>query len=207
MDEARLLIGLTGSIGAGKSTVAAIIEQHYPVLNTDRIARDIMEHDDAVRDALTEEFGVQAYLSDGSLNRTFLAELVFEDEKKLAMVNSIVHPPTVLEVRRLAREFHAEGRRLVFVESALIYEAGLDEEFDYIVAVISDMETALLRIMKRDDLTERHVRRRMRLQLPPEEKAELADFTIRNNSTLEALEKSTNVILSILSRLQPRPSE
>ena len=207
MAEAQLIIGLTGSIGAGKSTVAAIIEKQYPVLNTDRIARDIMEHDDAVRDALTEEFGIQAYLSDGSLNRTFVAELVFEDEKKLTTVNSIVHPPTVLEVRRLAAEHHAKGKRLVFVESALIYEAALDTEFDYIVAVISDMETVLRRIMKRDDLTERSVRRRMRLQLPPEEKAELADFTIRNNSSLEALEKSTNAILSILSRLQPRPSE
>lgn len=207
MAEAQLLIGLTGSIGAGKSTVAEIIEKQYPVLNTDRIARDIMEHDDAVRGALTEQFGVQAYLSDGSLNRTFLAELVFEDEKKLTTVNNIVHPPTVHAVRRLAAEHHAEGRRLVFVESALIYEAGLDGEFDYIVAVISDMETSLRRIMKRDDLTERSVRRRMRLQLPPEEKAELADFTIRNNSTREALERSTNAILSIISCLQPRPSE
>ena len=142
MAEAQLLIGLTGSIGAGKSTVAAIIEKQFPVLNTDRIARDIMEQDDAVRDALTEEFGIQAYLSDGSLNRTFIAELVFEDEKKLSTVNGIVHPPTVLEVRRRAAEHHAEGHRLVFVESALIYEAGLDGEFDYIVAVISDMESS-----------------------------------------------------------------
>ncbi|MCB2204282.1 dephospho-CoA kinase [bacterium] len=201
-----LLIGLTGSIGAGKSTVASIIEEQYPVLNTDRIARDIMEQDDAVRDAIIDRFGMQAYLSDASIDRRFLAELVFEDAKKLADLNAIVHPPTVDAVNARAAELHAEGKRMVFVESALIFEAGLDEQFAFIVAVIADVQIARERVMKRDNVDAAAVERRMRVQLPPEEKADLADFVIRNNGSEEDLRRSTNAILTILNSLGTRPA-
>ncbi len=202
----RLLIGLTGSIGAGKSAVATLIEQRFPVLYTDRIARDIMEQDGAVRDAITERFGIQAYLSDGAVDRRFLAELVFEDAKKLAALNAIVHPPTVEAVDRKAAELHDDGHRMVFVESALIFEAELEEQFDYIVAVIADVQIATERIMQRDGVNAAAVERRMRAQLPPEEKADLADFTIRNNGSMEDLERSTGAILTILNSLGSRPA-
>jgi dephospho-CoA kinase len=200
-----LLVGLTGSIGSGKSTVASLIEERYPVLYTDRIARDIMEADGVVRDAITERFGVQAYLSDGAVNAKFLAELVFEDDVKLDLLNEIVHPPTVEFVNDAAAKMHADGHRMVFVESALIFEAELEEQFDFIVAVISDMQIAMDRIMKRDGVDREAVERRMRAQLPPEEKSDLADFTIRNNGSLEDLKKSTAAILTILNSLRSRP--
>ena len=204
-DAPGLLVGLTGSIGAGKSTVASIIEERYPVLYTDRIARDIMERDDAVRSALIERFGVQAYLSDGSIDRRWLAELVFEDASKLAALNDIVHPPTVEEVNNRAAELHAAGHRMVFVESALIFEAELEEQFDFIVAVVADVQKATARIIERDAVDAAAVERRMRTQLPPEEKADLADFTIRNNGNLEDLRRSTTAILTILNSLRVRP--
>lgn len=202
----QLLVGLTGSIGAGKSTVASLIEKRYPVLYTDRIARDIMEQDDAVREAITERFGVQAYLSDGAVDRRFLAELVFEDAVKLAALNEIVHPPTVEAVNKSAAELHEQGHRMVFVESALIFEAELEAQFDYIVAVIADVQVATRRIMQRDSVDASAVERRMRVQLPPEEKADLADFTIRNNGSREDLERSTGAILTILNSLGSRPA-
>lgn len=204
MAEQPLLIGLTGSIGAGKSTVADIIAEEYPVLTADRIARDIMEQNDAVRSALIEDFGVQTYLSDGSLNRDFLAEIVFDDPQKLETLNSIVHPPTIERIMGQAAALHADGARIVFIESALVFEAGTQDLYDYVIAVISPVDKAVERIMERDDISESDVRRRMRSQLPPEEKAERADFTIRNNGTLEDLRQSTAGVISIVTRLGGR---
>ncbi len=202
-----LLIGLTGSIGAGKSTVAEIIRESYPVLDTDRIARDLMESDEAVRSALIERFGVQTYLSDGSLDRQFLASLVFDDAAKLRALNEIVHPPTMKSVRDLAQGLHTEGKRIVFVESAIIFEVGLEESFDYTVAVVAETELTIERIMERDSSDRDAALSRLRHQLPPEEKSGLADFTIRNNGTLDQLKKATSSIVLILSRLGKRQPE
>lgn len=202
-----LLIGLTGSIGAGKSTVADIIREQYPVLDTDRIARDIMESDDAVRNSLTGCFGPSVFLADGTLDRHSLATTVFADPKQLEKLNAIVHPPTILRIRETAASLHAEGNRLVFVESALVFEAGIEEEFDYTVAVVAETEVSLERIMQRDGIDREAATLRLQRQLPPEEKARLADFTIRNNSGPDELRRATSIILLILSRLGKRPTE
>ncbi|MFA6232956.1 MAG: dephospho-CoA kinase [Bacteroidota bacterium] len=199
-----ILIGLTGSIGAGKSTVAALIREEYPVLDTDRIARELMESDETIRTALTERFGVQTFISDGTLDRHFLASLVFDDTAKLRALNDIVHPPTMTRVQQLAEALHAENIRLVFVESAIIFEVGLEDAFDYTVAVVADTELTIQRIMERDASDREAAISRLRHQLPPEEKSGLADFTIRNNGTLEQLKKATEAIVLILSRLGKR---
>jgi len=94
---------------------------------------------------------------------------------------------------------------MVFVESALIFEAELEEQFDFIVAVIADVQIAMERVVKRDGADRASVERRMRAQLPPEEKSDLADFTIRNNGSMEDLQKSTAAILTILNSLRSRP--
>lgn len=201
-----LLIGLTGGIGSGKSTVASIIERTHPVLYTDRIARELMQHNEALREAVVERFGVQAYLSDGSLDRRWLAEVVFGDSRALAELNAIVHPPTLEFVRLEAARLFAGGARMVIVESALIFEAELEEDFDYTVCVLADFDSTVQRLLQRDGTTREQVLERMRHQLPPEEKAGLADFTIHNSGSLDELEQSTRLILGILAALKPRRS-
>ena len=201
-----LLIGLTGGIGSGKSTVASIIERTHPVLYTDRIARELMQHNEALREAVVERFGVQAYLSDGSLDRRWLAEVVFGDSRALAELNAIVHPPTLEFVRGEAARLFAGGARVVIVESALIFEAELEEDFDYTVCVLADFDSTVQRLLQRDGTTREQVLERMRHQLPPEEKAGLADFTIHNSGSLDDLEQSTRLILGILAALKPRRS-
>ncbi|MBR9977345.1 MAG: dephospho-CoA kinase [Bacteroidetes bacterium] len=201
-----LLIGLTGSIGAGKSTVAEIIRKKYPVLDTDRIAREIMEQDEAIRDALVERFGVQIYLSDGSLDRHVLSSIAFGDEDNLRALNQIVHPPTIQRVLDNAAKLSEEGHRLIFVESALIFEAEIEEMFDYTIAVSAEIERILQRMTERDGIERERVLARLRYQLPPEEKANLADFVIRNNGDMSDLRAATTAIISILSHLGKRRS-
>ncbi|MBN1447203.1 MAG: dephospho-CoA kinase [Bacteroidetes bacterium] len=204
MQKPSLLIGLTGSIGAGKSTAARIIAEQFPVLSSDRIARDIMEQDDGVRSLLIDVFGVQVFLSNGDLDTRFLAEIVFHDDAKLRMLNDIVHPPAIKSILGEAAALHDEGHHIVFVESALIYETDIEHLFDYVVAIISGSEETISRIMQRDKVDEKEVRRRMRHQLPPEEKADRADFTVRNNGTLDDLRRSVTALLSVLAKLSPR---
>jgi dephospho-CoA kinase len=199
-----LFIGLTGGIGSGKSTVAVHIAQRHPVLYADTIARECMLNDEQVRADLTQLFGQQVYLSDGSLDRGWLAEVVFNDGDKLAKLNAIVHPPTHERILAASERLFSEGARMVFVESALIYEARLDEDFDYVLSVLSDPEIAVQRITERDGVTAASVRDRMRHQLAPEEKADLADFTIRNNGTVEELLRAADIILMMLTALRRR---
>lgn len=201
-----LLIGLTGSIGAGKSTVAGIIREKYPVLDTDLIAREIMEHDEAIRDALVERFGVQTYFSDGSLDRQFLSSIAFGDEDNLQALNQIVHPPTIQQVLEKASKLAEEGHRLIFVESALIFEAEIEDMFDYTIAVSAETEHIIQRISARDGIERDRVLVRLRHQLPPEEKTNLADFVIRNNGDVSDLRAATTAIISILSHLGKRSS-
>ncbi|MDX9757936.1 MAG: dephospho-CoA kinase [Bacteroidota bacterium] len=201
-----LLIGLTGSIGAGKSTAAEMIRQHHPVLDADSIARAIMDEDAAVRAALVAAFGPRILHPDGTIDRRTLADTVFSSETQLARLNAIVHPPTIARIRTMAADRHIAGHRLVFVESALIFEAGIEEEFDYTVAVLSDTDTAITRVMARDACDRETAEARMRNQLPPEHKAALADFTIRNDKGIDELRTATTTILLILTRLGKRPT-
>jgi dephospho-CoA kinase len=108
------------------------------------------------------------------------------------------------QVRQLSEELHAAGNRLVFVESAIIFEVGIEYVFDYTVAVVAETELVIERIIERDRSDRQAALSRLRHQLPPEEKSGLADFTIRNNGSLEQLQKATTSIVLILSRLGKR---
>ncbi len=201
-----LFVGLTGGIGSGKSTVASFFEERHPVLYADRIARECMEHDEQLRTDLIQLFGIQVFLSDGSLDRRWLAEVVFNNAHKLTSLNAVVHPPTHQRILDSAERLFTEGASMVFVESALIYEARLEDDFDYVVSVLSDPEVAVSRIAARDGSDPAAVRSRMQHQIAPEEKSALADFTIRNTGSLDDLRRSSDLILTILSTLRPRRS-
>ncbi|MCB0750489.1 MAG: dephospho-CoA kinase, partial [Ignavibacteriae bacterium] len=141
----KLAIGITGGIGSGKSTVAQIYEDEgFIVLKADIIAKELMLKDSNIIAKIKNEFGEEAYL-DEKINSKFLAKKVFNDPHKLQRLNSIVHPAVIQFVSDQIKEYQII-HNLIFVEAALIYEAKMEELFDYILMVSADEEIRISRI-------------------------------------------------------------
>ncbi|MCL5990795.1 MAG: dephospho-CoA kinase [Bacteroidetes bacterium] len=215
MDETQvgtIVIGITGGIGCGKTTVTNFIsELGYIVISTDEKAKELMVSDFNIKNKIFRAFGSESYNSDGSLNSQFISDLVFgktsEHKKNLALLNSIVHPPVIDYIIEEVQKYEEKGEPLVFIESALIYEAELEEGFDYVIVVDSREENAIKRITKRTGMTEELARLRMKLQNSQQEKTSLADFVIENNGTIEDLKKSVTTLMNILKNLKKKVDE
>lgn len=204
VNDNTVLVGLTGSIGAGKSTVADLFEAAgIPVLRADLIARELMESDPEMRGEIVATFGEEAY-REGGLDRAWLARQVFGDRDKLARLNAIVHPRTIAAQGVRARRLFDEGHRVVACEAALIFETGGEGRFDYIVVVDADPEIRLARAAGRDGSSIEQVRARDAMQMSAQHKVERADFVIRNNDGLDQLRSSTGFIIGLLKALPPR---
>jgi len=193
-------IGITGGIGTGKSHVSKIIEKNgYVVLNADNIAKQIMFEDESVKELIISEFGEKSYCDD-KLNTIYIASKAFSSVQSINILNSIVHPPMVEKINELMN-IELKKSKIVFVEAALIYEAEVDGILDYVLLVTSNENSRIERIKKRDNLSEIEIRKRMQFQIPENEKENLADFTIKNNSTLLDLEMKTKMFLSIFQTM------
>ena len=196
----KLKIGITGGIGSGKSIVSDFIEsQDYTVLRADPIAKDLMQNDESIKNRLIKTFGEQSY-SNGKLNTKFLAENVFYDKAKLDKITSIIHPPTLKFLDRQSNEI-LKTTYLVFIESALVYEAKFEDMFDYVVLVYANEKTRIERTINRDKIPSEQIKRRMQFQLLDENKKDSADFVIENNSTIEELKLRTKFVLNLLTSL------
>lgn len=204
VNDNTVLVGLTGSIGAGKSTVADLFEEAgIPVLRADRIARELMTSDPEMRAEIVEAFGPAAY-RDGELDRSWLAQQVFNDRQKLETLNAIVHPRTIAAQGVRARQLFDEGTRVVACEAALIFETGGENRFDYIVVVDAEPEIRYQRAAGRDSAAIEQIRQRDAMQMSAQHKVERADFVIRNNDGLEQLRTSASFVISLLKALPPR---
>ncbi len=208
MEENRkktLCIGITGGFASGKTSAAKIIEeQGYPVIYTDELAKTLMMNNEKIKKRIINKFGAQVYNADGSLNTIFLADMVFgrseESHKNLQRLNVIVHPAVIDEMMTQVAHYEKIGEPLVFVESALIYEMGLDEGFDYVISVYSDEEIIIKRAAERG-FTSEQVKQRNAEQISPKQKSAWAEFSINNNGTLEELRRSTLSLLNIIKEL------
>lgn len=206
------VIGITGTIGSGKSEVAKIIRNMgYKVLSSDVIAKELMVKNKKLMSKLQEEFGEKVYNDDGSLNKEYLASEVFGRDKKSKekreKLNSITHPFVIDELIKKVEEYTKEGEDMVFNESALIFEAGMDEGYDYIINVDAPKKVSVKRITERSGISEEEVLQRMKSQFSAEEKKRLADFTIDNSGSLEKLEESAKFTVELVKDLPPKDFE
>ena len=173
-----IIIGLTGGIGSGKSTVAKIFAQlGIPVLDADATAKAIMNEDRSVKTKLIELFGEDAY-KENQLNRPYIAQLVFEDAFKLQQLNAIVHPITIQYAKDWASKQTAP---YVIKEAALFFESGSSEGVEKIIGVTAPKHIRIQRVMQRDQITREDVIKRMEHQLEDSLKMKLCDWVIQND--------------------------
>jgi dephospho-CoA kinase len=197
-----LKIGVTGGIGSGKSTVCSIFARlGVPVLSADTVAKELSIADPAIRKRLVALLGETAYLTDGSLNRSFIASKIFTDRSMQRKVEAVIHPRVEREIQRQTKALALRGEPIVLVEAALIYEAGLDKELDAVIVVHADESQRVSRVQTRDGVPERDVRSRMTAQLDAAIKLEQADYIIYNNGTREELESNVQFLYRIFTQL------
>jgi dephospho-CoA kinase len=174
-----LKIGITGGIGAGKSTVASIFKVlGVPVFDADATAKNILNTDPILREQVIAAFGSETY-KNGLLDRKYLATLVFNNPDQLAKLNALVHPATIAAAEQWASHF--TSRPYIIKEAALLFEAGTNEGLDYIIGVTAPEELRIARVMARDQVTREEVLGRMQHQLNDTEKMRRCDFVIDNN--------------------------
>lgn len=195
-----LVLGLTGNIGTGKSFVSHIFASlGAKVLDADSIAKEISNTDPIVIQQIKAYFGEHIYTSEGTLRRKKLGQIVFSEPEKLKILNQIVHPATIQKIRSEIQYYKKlKNHSLLIVESAIIFETGLEKEFDLVAVVSASPERIVERLRKRDHLSQQEIENRMKSQLDPAKKEELADIVIDNNTDIEDLsQKITNLFFRL----------
>jgi len=180
MSKSRpLLVGITGGIGSGKSTVCKLFSLlGVPVYTADDRAKWLMNHDSPLKEKILAAFGSESYLSNGELNRAYLAASVFSNPEKVSALNALVHPA----VRKDFMDWVSQKTAPYLIkEAALLFETGAAKELDCVINVSSPLRVRMARVLLRDpQRTEEQVNQIIDQQLPDEEKNERADFSIKN---------------------------
>jgi dephospho-CoA kinase len=196
----KFKVAVTGSIGSGKSTFCNFItEAGFNVIKADDISKKILKEDEDVRKKVIKEFGKESFINK-EINKKFLAEKIFSDPVNVARINSVLHPEVKREVEQLIQE-ELKKNDLVFVEAALIYEAEMENMFDYVVLITAVSSVREKRIVTSGKLNNEEFRKRDENQIKDEEKKKRADFIFENNGNTKELKQKANLLIKILEGL------
>tara|TARA_B110001452_G_scaffold107224_2_gene88840 strand:+ start:2017 stop:2610 length:594 start_codon:yes stop_codon:yes gene_type:complete len=196
-----LKIGLTGGIGSGKSSVS----QHFKkwgahIFDADTVAKNILNNNEIAQNEVISEFGTDVLGANGRIDKSKLSRIVFQDEDNQLTLNTIIHPYVFTEIDKDFDLTLSKGENDIFVvDAALIYESGADTHMDYVIVVISHLGLRVERVLARGDLSRDEFLKRVELQWSDEEKVQMADFIILNNSSednlLEEAKKTYDLLL------------
>jgi len=202
-----LLVGLTGSIATGKSTVSRMFAHlGARVVDADLLAREVVMPGQPAYVRIVEEFGRQVVQEDGSLDRKALGAVVFADAAKRRRLEEITHPAIGARQQRILSVLDEEAfEGVVIWDAALLFEGGGTAKMDRVVVVYADPETERRRLMERDGLSDADARARIGSQMPVAEKAKLADHVIDNSDTREETERQVRAVYgALLAELKAR---
>jgi dephospho-CoA kinase len=198
-----ILVGLTGGVATGKSTVAKMFKQYGAVvINADQLARDVVKPGKPAWRAIVTLFGKTVLNPDRSLDRQALGSIVFRNRTKRRQLERIIHPRVAREQQRLvSRIAKRKPHAVVIYEVPLLFEAGVDKRVDEIIVVTADRETQIVRLTKRNGLSRAEALRRIRSQMPLAKKIQQADHVLNGTLPRPSLHKHVGQLLKSLRLL------
>ena len=181
-----MIIGLTGGIASGKSTVSKMLgELGLPIVDADIIARQVVERGEDAYQKIVKQFGEDILTDEGNIDRKKLGAIIFANSEKRKLLNEIVHPAVRAEMKRQIDKHSSEGHERIVLDIPLLFESNLQSMVDKIIVVYIPKELQLQRLMKRDGSTEEEALQRIQSQMPIEEKKSLADAVLHNSGSIE----------------------
>ncbi len=193
------VFGLTGNIGSGKSTVARILrEAGIPVLDADRISREVTAPGGPAYGAVVREFGKGIVRPDGTIDRKRLGEIVFADPSLRARLEAITHPAIFDAMKNTLADLSAKGHPAAAVEATLIHESGRKGLFDAVISVTCDRETAISRLAGRRGISRTQAELRLGAQMDAGQKAGASDYVVDNSGTLDETRRQVVALARVL---------
>lgn len=201
-----MVIGLTGGIGTGKSTVSQILKDRgFPVIDLDVISHEVIEFSSVV-EKIVQNFGREVLDEDEAGNCTIsrekLGKIIFSDKKKRLALNSIMHPEILKVMHKKILECKSEKNKIIFVEVQLLFEVQWEKEFDYILLVATKRDMQVRRVLERDKRSEEEAWNIINSQMSLDEKREKSDFVIENDGNMDDLNKKVDKFLKSLEQQQ-----
>ena len=199
-----MVIGLTGGIGTGKSTVSQILKDRgFPVIDLDVISHEVIEFSSVV-EKIVQNFGREVLDEDEAGNCTIsrekLGKIIFSDKKKRLALNSIMHPEILKVMHKKILECKSEKNKIIFVEVQLLFEVQWEKEFDYILLVAAKRDMQVRRVLERDKRSEEEALNIINSQMSLDEKREKSDFVIENDGNMDDLNKKVDKFLKSLEQ-------
>jgi dephospho-CoA kinase len=196
-----MVIAVTGAIASGKSTVSRLLSQRgFPVIDTDVLARQAVEPGEPALKRLVQALGRGILRADMGLDRAALLDLMLSDRDSRRLVEGVIHPRVQQRMDQILRELAASGHQCAVVEVPLLFEAGWERQFDFVVAVTAPESACLDRLVERNRMPRGKAVRWLNAQMPQEEKARRSDFVIRNDGDMNSLEAQVDVLTELLRK-------
>jgi len=198
-----LIVGLTGGVASGKSTVSsALREEGAYLIDADQIARDLVQPHTPIWQELIDTFGEDILQKDGSIHRKRLAALVFSNREKRTRLNQVLHPRIKEETQRRLRAIgQSDPEAIVVIDAALLVETGDYREMDELIVVRATEAQQMERLRERDGASLREAKQIVSAQIPLEEKLKVADFVIGNEGSIQETRRQAKAVFQELKRL------